>query len=429
MGARFRREPESVINADVLDRRDEHARQFREALPFRHVVIDGFLDPALCQRILDDFPGFEERYARNEMGDVGGKAVRMDVRDISDAYRGLDRFLQTPEFLGYVSAVTGIPDLLYDADYIGGGTHENRDGQGLDAHVDFNYHPRTKTHRRLNLIVYLNHEWDERWGGALELHSDPWNPAADRIGRVLPLFNRAVIFETNEVSWHGFSRIDLPADRKRVSRKSFAIYLYTKQRPPQETAPPHATIYVPDALPAGLAAGKPLTAAELSELTVRFTRLRTQLRYLYDREKGFGAQIAALEYALAEARAALRAPLQGYALQLRAATGLFDDLWVGREFVLPLLPQRAVRGIEIDLWVPEQIDGEQFLEIESGGRRWEHRIARGAHSRAAVTISAPAGRELELRVAAGSTFVPARAGGSGDQRELAWRLLAVKLLH
>jgi hypothetical protein len=248
-----------VIPTEVLDKRNEYAAQFSNAKPFRHVEIDGFLDRAICQRLLDDFPSFETRYALNEMGEVGGKAVRMNVREISPAYRQLDQYLQTPEFLDFISAVTGIPELLYDPDYIGGGTHENRDGQSLDAHVDFNYHPRTKTHRRLNLIVYLNREWEDAWGGTLELRSNPWNPAVDEKRSVLPLFNRAVIFETSEVSWHGFCRIELPADRKALSRKSFAIYLYTKDRPRAETAPSHGTIYVPDALPQHFVPGRTLS--------------------------------------------------------------------------------------------------------------------------------------------------------------------------
>ena len=159
--------------------------------------------------MLDEFPSFEDRYALNEMGEVGGKAVRMDVRDVSDTYRSIDRYLQTREFLDYVSTVTGIPDLLYDPDYVGGGTHENRDGQGLEQHVDFNFHPGTRWHRRLNLIVYLNPEWDDAWGGALELQTDPWQ-GDTRGPRIAPLFNRAVIFETTEKSWHGFSQITLP---------------------------------------------------------------------------------------------------------------------------------------------------------------------------------------------------------------------------
>lgn len=418
-----------LLDPETLRRRDDYAQAFAHAEPFRHAVLDDFLDRAFCQRILDDFPGFEDRHALNEMGEVGGKAVRMDVRDVSDAYRELDRYLQTPEFLDFVSAVTGIRDLLYDPDYIGGGTHENRDGQSLDAHVDFNYHPRTKTHRRLNLIVYLNHEWDEAWGGALELHSDPWNPAASRTRRILPLFNRAVIFETNEISWHGFSRICLPPDRKALSRKSFAIYLYTRQRPAAETAPPHATIYVPDALPPGLQAGKVLDATDVSELQARFTRMRTQLRYLYDREKHFGGQIATLEHALAEARAAYRAPLQGYATQPQSPQGMWVDLWVGRELTLTIEPQRAVRAIELEMWAPDQLDADQVLGIDVDGQGWQHHVARGTRSRATLAIKVSAGRAIILRVHAARSFVPARVASSGDDRELAWRLLGVTLQH
>jgi Rps23 Pro-64 3,4-dihydroxylase Tpa1-like proline 4-hydroxylase len=229
------------------------------------VVIDGFLEEDLCRRLRADFPDSEERHALNEMGQVGGKAVRMDVRDISDAYRELDRHLQSQEFLDFVSDLTGIPDLLHDPDYVGGGTHENRHGQGLDAHVDFNYHPRTRWHRRLNLIVYLNEQWEPGWGGELELHSDPWDVEANRTVSILPGMNRAVIFETTETSWHGFSQICLPQGHRHASRRSFAIYLYTRERPAQETAPPHATIYVPAMMPVDWESGRVLEDADVRD--------------------------------------------------------------------------------------------------------------------------------------------------------------------
>lgn len=418
-----------MIRPEVLEQAEKFAEQFRSAQPYRHLAIEGFLDALACQRILDGFPRFEDRYALNEMGEVGGKAVRMNVRDVSDAYRDLDRYLQTREFLDFISQVTGIPDLLYDADYIGGGTHENRNGQSLDAHIDFNYHPRTKTHRRLNLIVYLNREWDEAWGGVLEMHSDPWNPTTNRTERILPLFNRAVIFETNEVSWHGFNRIDLPPGKESLSRKSFAIYLYTMKRPASETAPPHATIYVPEAMPAGLAPGKVLEKADFQELQARFTRLRTQLRYLYDREKQFGAQASQLEDALAEARAAYRAPVQGYATQSQPPQGMWVDQWVGREFALTIQPQRVVRGLTLELWAPDQLDGEQVLDLEINGHRWQHPVTRGSRSSVPLRVRCAAGGKIDLRICAERSFVPARVGSSGDNRELAWRLLGVTLQH
>lgn len=418
----------SVLSRASLSRVDEFAQAYASAQPFHHVVMDGFLDAALCAQLLDGFPSFEDRHALNEMGQVGGKAVRMDVRDISPAYRQLDAYLQSPEFLRYVSQVTGIPDLLYDPDYIGGGTHENRHGQSLDTHVDFNYHPRTGWHRRLNLIVYLNPEWEAEWGGTLDLHSDPWNAATNRSVSVIPLLNRAVVFETTETSWHGFSAIQLPAAQGGLSRKSFAVYLYTKTRPADETAPRHATIYVPDAMPAHLVPGHVLDAGDIVDLQQRFSRMRTQLRYLYEREKGFGAQLTVLEYALGEARGAQRLQLQGYATH-ESVSGLWPDDWAAREVVATLVPTQRVRRLQLDLWAPPQLPGSQRLTIQVNAARHEEVLRPGGRTRVDLVVSCAAGERLELRIQASGTWRPSADGGSADDRDLAYRVLGGTLVH
>ncbi len=417
------------VNPAVLQRADEIGRQFVAAQSFRHVVIADFLERSLCERLLADFPGFENRHALNEMGEVGGKAVRMDVRDISDSYRELDCYLQTEEFLGFVSRATGIPDLLYDPDYVGGGTHENRDGQGLDAHVDFNYHPRTGWHRRLNLIVYLNPRWQAEWGGALELHSDPWNTAADRVVPIAPLFNTCAIFETTENSWHGFSQIRLPADATHLSRKSFAIYLYTRERPTEQSAPPHATVYVPEAMPADLQIGHTLREDDIGELSGRFARLRTQLRYLYEREKHFGAQIATLERALDEARAGQRLELQGYATQPDGVRGVWPDGWAGTEVGARIVPTRAITGLRLELWSPPQVGGDHELHIEFGGNAFTQILRPGMRTPIQLRLRARAGDEVDLKIRTTRSWTPAADGSSGDQRALAYKLLSAELDH
>lgn len=416
------------IRSEILANASGLSQSFRDAQPFRHIVIDDFLAPELCRRLLEDFPRFEDRHALNEMGEVGGKAVRMDVRDISDAYRAVDRYLQTREFLDFVSTLTGIPDLLYDPDYVGGGTHENRDGQGLDQHVDFNFHPGTRWHRRLNLIVYLNPEWDEAWGGNLQLQADPWNGDA-RGPSIAPLFNRAVIFETTERSWHGFSTIRLPAEKKDLSRKSFAIYLYTKERPPEETAASHATVYVPEGMPADMVPGVTLDAARVNDLRGRFERMLGQLKFLYEREKQFAGQIAAMEGALTQARNALRLPLQGYAAQATAPLGIWPDRWVGKEFSANFTPQRKARGVELELWAPEQLLGDQVMEMEIQGKRWTHHVARGSRSRFSLDVKLRTGDAVELKIRSRYCFSPTAIGQSADDRELAWMLLGIALSH
>jgi len=279
-----------MISASLRARVPELAAQFARRDPFRHVIIDGFFEPSVAQRLLDQFPSFDAARAVNENGDVGNKAVVERVRGLGPDYAALDDLIQTRDFLQLVSDITGIPDLHYDPYYFGGGTHENRDGQDLDVHVDFNRHPVTDEHRRLNLIVYLNPEWDDAWGGSLELHSDPRSDD-DRIVRATPLFNRAVIFETTEWSWHGFPRIELPEDRKSLSRKSIALYFYTKDRPAEELAGTHSTIYVDRPLPERFAAGYTLDENDARELRVLLKRRDMHIQRLYRDASDLQAQL------------------------------------------------------------------------------------------------------------------------------------------
>ena len=269
-----------MLNPAVRAALAHHADAFRNAVPFRHVVIDDFLDRAAADRLLAEFPAFDAQFAMNENGEVGQKAVVERIRGIGPTYAALDDLIQTREFLSLISRITGIEDLQYDPHYFGGGTHENREGQDLDAHVDFNRHPVTHAHRRLNLIVYLNHEWDDAWGGSLELHRDP-HAEDDTITRVTPLFNRAVIFETTEWSWHGFSRIGLPDAKRHLSRKSIALYFYTQERPPEELADTHSTIYVDRPLPERFVEGRTLDAHDVQALKVLLKRRDMHIQRLY----------------------------------------------------------------------------------------------------------------------------------------------------
>ena len=278
-----------MINAKVIGDALEIQHRFQQAKPFRHVAVDGFLDEGVCTGLLRDFPAFDKRRAMNELGQVGRKAVFENVASVSTGYRDFYRYINSREFLAAMSDLTGIPDLIADETLFGGGTHENLEGQGLDVHVDFNIDERRMLHRRVNLLVYLNHEWDESWGGCIELHSDPWNSLLDERKGFAPLFNRAVIFETNEYSWHGFERIQLPEGKKHLSRKSFSIYLYTKDRPAEEVVAPHTTFYVPRPLPASIVAGATLSEGDAQQVHVavasRDGLLRMYQKLLVEKEQ------------------------------------------------------------------------------------------------------------------------------------------------
>ena len=275
----------SLLHPDVCGRVEDLARQFSTAQPFRHVAIEQFLDPQFCQALIAEFPPFEAGDARNERGELAGKSVIGDVARLGPAYDRFDRLMRDGEFLSTIGRITGVGGLLYDEDYIGGGTHENRDGQELDSHVDFNFHP-LGWHRRLNLIVFLNPLWEEAWGGCLELLREPTADSADARKIVAPLANRAVIFETTESSWHGFRVIRTPPGLG-ITRKSLAVYFYSHDRPPAEIAPSHGTYYYQRPLPGHIRAGYTLREEDVAEIRRLFARRDDHIRFLYEREQEF----------------------------------------------------------------------------------------------------------------------------------------------
>jgi hypothetical protein len=290
----------SRLNPRVVGDSKVHERRFRSAQPFRHLVLDDFLEPEDLRNLVREFPRFNPSLATNEMGETGRKAVVADVASIGPAYAAFDQLMRSAEFLAWIGRITSIPHLLYDPEYVGGGTHENLEGQDLDLHVDFNYHPRFQWHRRLNLILFLNEEWEESWGGLLELQGDPWS-SGGVVRQIVPAANRCVLFETTEISWHGFRRIRLPEDKRHVSRKSIAVYFYTKERPRRERAASHGTVYVPRPLPDHLAEGHTLSSDDVFELKVAVARRDEQIRYLYARELEYSRIAQSPSFRLARA--------------------------------------------------------------------------------------------------------------------------------
>jgi hypothetical protein len=202
---------------------------------------------------------------------------------LGEAYARFDAVMRNEEFLAIVGRITNIANLLYGPGYVGGGTHENLGGQELDSHVDFNYHPRTPWHWRVNPTLFLNPEWEASWGGCLELLADPFAPEDAVRQVVVPVANRAVIFETAESSWLGFRRMRLPVGKK-ASRRSIGVSFYTKERAAEETAPSHATIYYQRPQPAHIGAGHTLSGEDRGEIETLLARRDGTIRFLYQRE-------------------------------------------------------------------------------------------------------------------------------------------------
>jgi Rps23 Pro-64 3,4-dihydroxylase Tpa1-like proline 4-hydroxylase len=413
------------LSTQVLENADSWREAFSTALPFRHVSIDGFLEQEFAERLLAEFPSFDRKLSINEGGTTGGKAVNTNIREISPAYEELHEFISSKPFLDAMSRISGIPDLLPDPKMFGGGTHENQHGQELDPHIDFNYAEDHDLHRRLNLIVYLNKDWKTEWGGAIEIHSNPRRPEENEIRAFDPLFNRAVMFETNEVSWHGFPRIQLPEAERHRSRKSLSIYLYTKDRPAGETAPTHGTFYVQRPLPPLFAVDHVLTSDDVLELKKLLLRRDHWIELYQKMELVKNGKIDELSRYVGQLKTNSGLPLTGYAVQEGTAIGAYGDGWIASTMQVRVRPVEPVCKLILRAYRRHDAGGGRVRVLVDGLEVANARVEVG-HSTVAASFE-PAKDEtftLEILFEAEKTWF-----SEGDDRDLALVVSELRMEH
>lgn len=209
---------------------DEAAREkaralalaYRGAHPFPHCVIEDFLPSEITERLLKEFPEVRERELKRSQELFKGHCLPDKLPGSAAFARSLFYTFNSLPFLGFLEELTGIEGLIPDPYFLGGGFHETLRGGRLGIHADFNIHQKLRLRRRINVLVYLNHDWKNEFGGDLELWTTDMKAKAKAVA---PLFNRCVIFDTDATSWHGHpDPMNCPEDR---TRKSLALYYYT----------------------------------------------------------------------------------------------------------------------------------------------------------------------------------------------------------
>jgi Rps23 Pro-64 3,4-dihydroxylase Tpa1-like proline 4-hydroxylase len=212
---------------------------YRAAEPFPHVVLDDFLSQETALALLAEFPRPDAIEWRASYADERQLKLACDDEALmGPVTRQILGYLNSGAFLVFLETLTGIDGLIPDPHFRGGGLHQIRPGGFLKVHADFNWYDRLRLDRRLNLLLYLNEDWEDAYGGHLEL----WDAGMTTCQRrILPVFNRCVIFSTTDASYHGHpDPLRCPPGR---TRKSLALYYYSNGRPEAERAAPHSTAF------------------------------------------------------------------------------------------------------------------------------------------------------------------------------------------
>lgn len=198
---------------------EELAAAFQAATPVKHVVLDDFLDADYADELFRSLPGVDEMPKSRDYV-FSDKRELSTIDTHSEVTARLHRVFASDEFASLLAGMVG-RTVFVDPEYIGGGFHAGADGSFLDLHTDFNIHPAQPTWKReFNILLYLNPGWEPSWGGELQLTDRPDKPGIT----VAPLFNRLVIMESTDTSFHGYDKINFPPGH---ARRSIAAYAYS----------------------------------------------------------------------------------------------------------------------------------------------------------------------------------------------------------
>ena len=210
---------------------DEYKLDYLSANPFPNIEFENFFSNEFLESILEDFPNLEKISSSEEYENKNEvKFANNDYKNFPKSIKSLIDFMNSAIFLSFLQKITSIDEkLISDPELNGGGLHEIKSGGMLKIHTDFRKHPSLDLDRRVNVLIYLNKDWKETYGGDLEL----WDKEMKYCGKkIQPNFNKIVIFSTTDFSNHGHpDPIQCPKD---ISRKSIALYYFSKGRPEKE---------------------------------------------------------------------------------------------------------------------------------------------------------------------------------------------------
>ena len=211
-------------------------QNYKSAKPFPNIALNNFFNNAFLNKVLDEFPDLSklndsENYnVKNEI-----KFSNKNYKKFSPTIKSFVDFLNSDIFINFLQNLTSIKEkLVADPLLEGGGLHEIKSGGVLKIHTDFNRHPSLDLDRRINVLIYLNKNWKENYGGYLEF----WNKNMSKCEKkILPSFNTLAIFSTTDFSNHGHpDPLNCP---KEISRKSIALYYFSSGRPKEEILEVH----------------------------------------------------------------------------------------------------------------------------------------------------------------------------------------------
>ena len=232
-------DPETLhlTSAQAKEIGSSHNMHYRSGQPYHHICIDNFLPVDILERVIDDLEHLPESEASFSRAQENLKSSYNPDR-LPAFTKQLFQSFNSRHFILFLEEMTGIKGLIPDPYFVGAGIHKTLNGGHLDIHADFNVHKQMRIERRLNVLIYLNRDWQADWGGSFEVWD---NKMTQKMASFVPTYNRMVCFSTGSDTFHGNPEpVNHPNGEP---RQSIALYYYTATW--DDSRVEHTTIFKP----------------------------------------------------------------------------------------------------------------------------------------------------------------------------------------
>ncbi len=194
----------SLILKALKDHKDQLKQQFndnRNEIAF--FVIDDLLPESLANSIYHNFPEVAETTLKKSLREQ--KYVAYQMNEYVALLEEVIYAFQDEQVVQQIAEICELTALEADEHLYAGGLSLMGQGHFLNPHLDNSHDKDRERWRILNLLYYVSPDWEDSFGGQLEL----WPKGLDHAPiSIACRFNRLVVMATHQQSWHSVRKIE-----------------------------------------------------------------------------------------------------------------------------------------------------------------------------------------------------------------------------
>jgi Rps23 Pro-64 3,4-dihydroxylase Tpa1-like proline 4-hydroxylase len=184
-----------------------------------YFYIDDLLPEEVARNIYNCFPNGSDMRLKKSLKEY--KYIAAQMNNYNPILEEAIYAFQDQRVVALVTEITGIKSLSPDEHLYAGGISLMGHKHYLNPHLDNSHDKDRDQWRVLNLLYYVTPEWEEKFGGNLEL----WpHGLKEKQTTIHSKFNRLAVMATHDDSWHSVS----PIDAEGKSRCCVSNYYFSK---------------------------------------------------------------------------------------------------------------------------------------------------------------------------------------------------------